>query len=890
MLKEKSFSFLIGVTAGTMVLLLLLGCAKDDEAPGVISTNPALAIVGIPVNVLITSTFSEEMDGKTLTLETFRVDNGVKGTVLYKDKIATFTPLENLSYDTTYTVTITTGAKDRAGNSLKKDYTWSFTTATTPIFTSIASGRDHNIALKRDGTVWAWGKNERGQLGNGTRTEISGSVQVRGPEGKGFLTDVVAVDGGLNHSLALRRDGTVWAWGSNANGRLGDGTNFIRKNLVQVRGPEGKGFLTDIIAIATGGTHSLALKRDGTVWAWGKNQFGRIGDGGTEDRSTPVQVRGPGGEGFLADVFAIAAGNAFSLALKRNGTVWAWGANADGQVGDGTRTFSPPDEKTTPVQVKGPKGKGFLTDVVAVNGGLNHSLVLKRDGTVWAWGWNNSGQLGDKAVDRSLTPVQVRGPRGKVFLTDVIATAGGRSHSLALKRDGTVWAWGSNVEGQMGGEVLNKSDSPVQVKGPGGIGFLTDVIAIAGRGRHSLALKRNGAIWAWGENEFGQLGNGEKENREVPVYVNGLSDVVAIAGGLNHTVILRNDTTVWAWGNNAYGQLGNDTFIGKITFVKARDLMDVIAIAGGYEHTIALKIDGSVWAWGSNANGQLGDGTTTDRKIPVQISGLADVIASAAGRSHSIVLKSDGTVWAWGSNAKGQLGDRGTTDRNTPVQVSGLADVIDIAVGASHSIALKSDGGVWIWGWNESGQLGDGTTTDRSSPVQVRGPGGEGFLTDVIAIAGGEEHNLALKRDGRVWAWGNNFHGQLGNKTMNVDPPYGKTTPVQVSGLTDVIAIAAGISHSIVLRNDGTIWTWGSNGNGQLGTFTRESCGGDSSCKTFPTQILEFGDVSAIASRGNHNIALKNDNTVWAWGINSSGQLGVGTEYLKPIPVQVNGL
>ena len=380
----------------------------------------------------------------------------------------------------------------------------------------IATGRKHSLTLKLNGTVWAWGYNYYGQLGDGTTTSRHTPIQVKGPDGEGYLTDVIAVSAGYDHSLALKRDGTVWAWGDNYEGNLGDGTTTMHDAPVQVKGPNGEGYLTDVIAIA-GYTHSLALKRDGTVWAWGANYEGHLGDGTTTSRHTPVQVKGPGGEGYLTDVIAVSAGDDFSLALKRDGTVWAWGVNYNGQLGDGTTT-----ERHTPVQVKGPGGEGYLTDVIAVSAGDDFSLALKSDGTVWAWGYNGNaegnGQLGDGTTAERHTPVQVKGPGGEGYLTDVIAVSAGNAFSLALKSDGTVWAWGDNSDGQLGDGTTTDRHTPVQVKGPNGEGYLTGVVAIsAGKELHSLALKQNGTVWAWGINAFGALGDGTTTSQKTPV-------------------------------------------------------------------------------------------------------------------------------------------------------------------------------------------------------------------------------------------------------------------------------------------------------------------------------------------------------------------------------------
>jgi alpha-tubulin suppressor-like RCC1 family protein len=336
------------------------------------------------------------------------------------------------------------------------------------------------------------------------------------------------------------------------------------------------------------------------------------------------------------------------------------------------------------------------------------------------------------------------------------AIGAGAAFGVGIKTDGTVQTWGDDRRGQLGdgGPIVKGRPFPARVAG------LTGVVAASGGIFHAVALKGDGTVWAWGENTYGQLGDGTFADRQTAAPVIGLTGVVAIAAGTWHTVALKADGTVWAWGSNPVGALGDGTFADRSTPVRVGSLTGVVAIAAGTDTTWALKSDGSVWGLGANDYGQLGDGTSISRQAPVQVSGLTGVIAVSAGILHTIALKGDGTVWAWGYNKEGELGDGTTTNRPTPVQVTGLTDVIAISAGGSHSVVLKRDGSVWAWGWNNYGQLGDGTRADRWTPVAVSG------LTGTAAIAAGGQFTLALKADGGVQTWGQNIYGQLGDGTF----------------------------------------------------------------------------------------------------------------------------
>jgi alpha-tubulin suppressor-like RCC1 family protein len=361
---------------------------------------------------------------------------------------------------------------------------------------------------------------------------------------------------------------------------------------------------------------------------------------------------------------------------------------------------------------------------VKVVGGTNHSLALKNDGTLWSWGSNYYGQIGDGSGSATRNdPVQVSNSTNTGFLTGITSVGGDALNALVLRNDGTVWAWGYNENGQFGDNTTgNTSNLPVQVHGPGNSGFLSNIIAVASGPTHSLAVKNDGTVWAWGKNQNGQLGDGTTTQRLTPVQVSVLTGVTAVAAGNAYSVALKNDGTVWAWGYNGNGQLGDGTTTQRLTPVQVTGVSGITGISTGWSHTIARKNDGTTWGWGWNYDGQLCNGGTSNATTnPTQMTGLTGATSvSAGGQWHSLILKSNGTVWSCGLNQYGQLGDGTTIQRLTAVQVTGLTGVTAIAGGGGHSFALKSDNTIWSWGWNESGQLGNGTisTLNSNAPPQ----------------------------------------------------------------------------------------------------------------------------------------------------------------------------
>lgn len=334
-------------------------------------------------------------------------------------------------------------------------------------------------------------------------------------------------------------------------------------------------------------------------------------------------------------------------------------------------------------------------------------------------GWNGVGQLGDATtVDRH----HLGAVTDASGLQGVTSLSAGFFHGLALAGDGTVWSWGWNAYGQLGDGTTIDRAAPVKVPG------LDHVIAVAAGGAHSLALKEDGTVWAWGWNGLGQLGDGTTISRVAPVRLGGLAGAKLIAAGGYHSHAVAADGAIWSWGWNAVGQLGTssttDSRVPKRTLVT---LPPITSIAGGAFHSLAVDNGGRVYAWGWNVFRQLGHDSPFDTTRPSPVEGLGDAISVAAGYIHSTALKSDGSVWSWGSNVVGQFGSASTVDSQRPVAAQGLSGVAQIAAGFYHTLAMKADGSTFAWGWNAYGQLGTGGTADSTVPVAL--PATRGVIT-----------------------------------------------------------------------------------------------------------------------------------------------------------------
>jgi alpha-tubulin suppressor-like RCC1 family protein len=689
--------------------------------------------------------------------------------------------------------------------------------------------------------LYSWGgPNTWGAIGNGT------SVNKVEPNQIGAGTDWEDIENGSETSFAIKTDGTLWAWGSNAQAQLGL-AGGSRSSPVQV------GVLSDWSQVSAGTDYTLAVKTDGTLWAWGSATFGRMGNGtATGFLTAPTQI------GALSDWSQVSAGTSNSLALKTNGTLWAWGLNSSGQLGDGTVV-----SKSSPVQI------GALSDWAQVAGGSAFSLAIKTDGTIWAWGANSTGALGDGTTVSKSSPVQIGA------LSDWSQVAAGTSHSHAIKTNGTLWAWGDGTLGALGDNTTANKNSPVQ------IGVLSNWSQVSAGDISSAAVKTDGTLWAWGR---AICGDGTLVSRSSPVQIGSLSDWVQVSAGYGGTgetyafyLARRTGKTLYSWGLGASGQLGfsQGSYSSPIQIGSA----EWDQVSYGLNFTAAIKTDNSLWVWGLGSYGQLGNDRVVDAvSVPYQIGALTDWEQVSAGGTQNtqfcIAVKTDGTLWAWGAGANGRLGDGTVVNRSSPVQIGALSDWAQVSAGDQHALAIKTNGTLWAWGAGASGQLGDGTVVSRSSPVQI------GALSDWAQVASGGLISAAVKTNGTLWAWGRNNEGALGNDTV-----VSRSSPVQIGSLSDWAQVSAGSQYCLAIKTNGTLWAWGFNSSwGNLGDGTRVD-------RSSPVQVGALSNWSKVtASLFSYSLAVKTNGTLWAWGRGADGALGIGSTTNRSSPVQIGSL
>jgi alpha-tubulin suppressor-like RCC1 family protein len=753
--------------------------------------------------------------------------------------------------------------------------------------------------------LWAWGDNTSGQLGDNTTASKSSPIQLG-------TSSWLNVSAGANHTLGIRSDYTLWGWGGNAAFQVGDGTNTTRLSPIQIFAPYW-------VSIGGGGFHGAAVKSDGTLWTWGYNNAGQLGLGDTINRSSPVQV---GALTSWALVAKTMEDTTYALTTG-NGNLWAWGSNSSGAIGDSTTVA-----KSSPVQIAtfaalsitqisagtaltntgvyfawGNNIYGQVGDTSTASRSAPTQLAgtwnyiptiaytaynrygIKSDNSLWGWGFNDFGQVGDNsATIRRSSPVQIG-----VKLSYNVNTASLTTDTTTFfLSGGSLWGWGRNAEGTFGdGSTVSRS-SPIQINS----GTLWSAVSVVSGA--VMAIRNDGTLWAWGFNSAGYLGDGTTISRSSPVQLGTNTNWASLTKGVYGAI--TTDSRLFLWGDNNQGQLGDGTTVSRSSPVQIAGSWTSVygynALGAGNAFTVGIKVGGLLFVWGNGGDGKIGDGTTVSKSSPVQLNGGVGVGLSSfsqvvTGWRHILALTGN-KIWGWGMNNVGQLGLTSTVSRSSPTQVLSLSDFSVIAAGISSSAAIKTDGTLWTWGYGDGGLLGDGTTVTKSSPVQVGtstnwnyiiGPvNGFGFSSNAAFIAS-DTNNV-------IYGWGGNqTYGTIGDgTTLSRSSPVQVATPfsnITFTGVTNLGEYSAGAI------GNGYIFTWGQGATGVLGL-------GDIVNKSSPVQLGTIADNRWVdlqgtlnASGGGTALARRSDNTIWGWGTNTSNSLITSSGANTSSPVQI---
>jgi alpha-tubulin suppressor-like RCC1 family protein len=812
-------------------------------------------------------------------------------------------------------------------------------------FAQLAIGSLHTCGIRSDGTLWCWGYNGYGQLGEGTVTTRDAPTQV------GKLTTWAKVATGDNYTCGVRTDGTLWCWGYNGYGELGIGSVATYYLPVKV------GADSSWADVAAGTNHTCAVKTDGTLWCWGYDGQGQLGDGAAGTRALPTQV------GALTTWSKVYAGGNTACSKKTDGSLWCWGQNNYGQIGDGTNI-----DRAAPVQVF-----GSVTTWASVSLGTNNACATRTDGSLWCWGNDNYGQYGNGTVNA--TPATDSNlPLRIGSLTTWSTVSIDAYFTCATRTDGSLWCTGYNAYGQLGDSSTTSQTRFVrsgfvfsQLRPLPGGSIASDWTSVVVSDNTACGLRTNGTVYCWGYDGYGQLGNGSTGSTNLPGQVqsnactthkdscdanafctstatgtacacnagytgNGTScaDIdecsaststcspqalctntaggytcgcntgyvgggevcdrafaqVELGESTGHACGIRANGTLWCWGYNGYGQLGDGTTATRDAPTQVGKLTTWASVSGGANFTCAVRTNGTLWCWGYDGYGQLANGSTTNLPLPTQVGVATDWTAVSAGSNHACALKAGGTLWCWGYDAQGQLGDGAVTTRTSPAQVGVLTTWSKLYTGGNSTCAKQTNNSLWCWGQNNLGQLGDGTIVDKGTPVQVFGS-----VTSWANVSMGTNNVCATQADGSLWCWGNNDYGQYGNGTSGAATD--SNVPVHIGALTTWSTVAVGAQAMCATRTDGSLWCTGYNAYGELGDGSTTS----------QTRLVRSGFVVAVqqpklsgfitsdwtgVSAGDSTMCgMRSNGTVYCWGYDGYGELGNGTIGTTNLPSQL---
>ncbi len=701
------------------------------------------------------------------------------------------------------------------------------------------SGGTGPIIMASSVKAYCWGDDGNKQLGRGTPLG-NGNYTTPVDVAQGAIPsgiDLESITAGNTYTCGLGSNLKIYCWGSNTYGELGNGTTTPSNAPVAVSQGAVPSGVTFRSVSAGSYHHACGIGSNYKAYCWGQGSFGKLGNGGTGNSSTPVAVS-QGAVASDVSLNSVSTGQNHTCTLGNDSTGYCWGYNVYGQLGNSSNTQS-----TVPAQVTNINESEY-----SINIGNNSLIKMLSQGTT--------------SITVDPIPAHVPGtfPVTIKRLSDN-TTSNSRNFTYNNLPAPTISSIVPNSINQTGGETVNISGSNfLDYK------VFDNFVSISLGNTHSCGIDSVGQGYCWGQGASGRLGNGGTSNSSIPVVVSqgaipaGVT-LSSISAGGSHTCAIGSNSKGYCWGYNYYGQLGNGSTTQATTPVAVSQGampagVTLQSISTGFNHTCAIGSNGKGYCWGYNYYGQLGNGSTTQSTTPVAVSQGAipagvTLKSISAGDNHTCAIGSNDKGYCWGYNYYGQLGNGSTTQATTPVSVSQGAipsggTFLNISTGSSHTCAtVESLSGmvlrknVYCWGLNSNGQLGDGTTTQRTTPILVG---------SFSYVSTGYYHTCGIGSDGKGYCWGNNSNGQLGNGSTTQS-----TVPVQVSSgaIPSGIALrifSAGNSHTCGIGSDGHGYCWGYNGNGRLGNMETTDRPAPSYILKKEIPTIEFGSTPATST------------------------------------------
>ncbi len=670
---------------------------------------------------------------------------------------------------------------------------------------AIEAGHNHSLYIDQEGYLHGFGRNSSGQLGGPAYYHSSPKLV--------FDQPVVTAAAGSNSSLFVTRTGELWGVGNIAH------FHGITSNPIKI--------LDDSVRdIAVGNNCHYIIRGDKSLWAFGENSKGQLGDGTNTDRSQLVRI-------FDGGVKQIAAYNEHAAVVKEDGSLWTFGNGLNGQLGNGKKS----EFESVPFQLE-------QSGVVQAAVGARTTLYVKADGSLWATGANWFTSFGP--IGHPLSPI-------KIVNSGVRKVVAGYDFFLYLDENGSVWGRGGNIELQLGFDSSNWSVHSKFI--------LSGAEEIETGSSFSFVRLKDGRMLTIGNNNWGQLGDGKIVQTQVPVKIPGIQ-VKAAAANTNGSYLVDKQGSLWSFGIADWGDLGNGL---KRSSLPQRVVENrVISVSSINKTVLFQEENGSLLGFGSGNYGKLGNNSTTSQNSP-NLVGSNQVISSAAGGDHGAMVLEDGSLWTFGRNNYGQLGDGNKTDRLSPVKIVDQ-NVSQVATGWNHTLFLMNDGSVWGMGRNNDGQLGDDNQSDQLVPKRIIASGGKW-------ISAGHLYSFVGMTDGSLLGFGNGHDFRLGYPSMWI-----QRSPVVIfeSGVKHAVGAS---THSLFLMEDGSLWAAGQNTYGKVGAGSIDQ-------KMKLTKIVNSG-VAGMAAGNNHSIYWTDSGDCFLFGSNQAGQLGTGGMIQSSEPILV---